>query len=115
MSIWTEPKYPGDAVRVLFLIRGGEHGDVRIQQYGTFLKAASFLPGMEESLPGDTPKVWPEKSESVHSTFAADEAFDRLVGEAYADGWQNYNPEVDPPELAEEGGVTIDWSTGRAI
>ncbi len=101
MSLWTEPKYPGDAVRMLMLKRGTgrdtELGDVRIQHYGMFFKAAAFLPGvLDPPHEGDTPKTWPEKSETAHTTFAADEAFDRLVGEAYADGWQNYyDPERD--------------------
>lgn len=117
MSLWTEPKYPGDAVRILRLKRGGELGDVRIQQYDTFFRAASFLPGVRESSPGDTRpgakgppgKTWPEKSEICHFTFSADEAFDRLVAEAYEGGWQNYNPEPEGDE------VTIDWSTGGRV
>ena len=100
-GLWTEPKYPGDAVRMLMLYRGGhgrpvELGDIRIQHYGTTLKVGSFLPGETECSPGDTPKTWPEK----HETFRADNqsdfadgAFDGYVQEAYADGWQNYYPE----------------------
>lgn len=95
-GLWTEPKYPGDAVRILMLFHHGrqEIGDIRIQQYDTFLKVGTFLPGVEECSPGDTPKVWPERNESFHSnqTDLADGQFDKYVQEAYADGWQNYHP-----------------------
>lgn len=94
-GLWTEPKYPGDAVRILMLKRGAELGDVRIQHYEHFVKVGSFLPGVEECSPGDTPKVWPEKSTTLHCGITADAEFDRLVQEAYADGWQNYDRERD--------------------
>lgn len=106
-GLWTEAQYPGDAVRILMLKRGHGRamvlGDVRIQRYDTSVKVGSFLPGDEECSPGDTPKVWPEKSEWFKSatyradnqTDLADAEFDRYVQEAYADGWQNYNPESD--------------------
>jgi hypothetical protein len=95
VSIWTEAKYPGDAVRIQQLHRAGEIGDIRIQFIRDGLvKVCSFLPGEEECSPGDTPKVWPEKSEYAMSSFAADEQFDKYVGEAYADGWQNYDRET---------------------
>jgi hypothetical protein len=102
--LWTIPRYPGDCVRSQLLRRGDEMGEVCLQLYETFATACSLLPGSNVSSCGDTPKTWPEKSQTVHSSQAADEAFDRLLGEAYADGWQNYDP---------EGGVTIDWMTGR--
>lgn len=97
-GLWTFPKYPGDAVRILMLYRGHgrdtELGDIRIQDYGDWVKVGSFLPGeVESSGDGDSPKVWPEKSETPASSFAADALFDNYVQAAYAEGWQNYYPD----------------------
>jgi hypothetical protein len=101
-GLWTEAKYPGDAVRILALYREyapGRHelGDIRIQHYETFVKVGSFLPGVTECSPGDTPKTWPE----VHNVYRgdnqadlADAEFDRYVQDAYADGWQNYDRNI---------------------
>lgn len=96
-GLWTEAKYPGDAVRIQMLYRRDargrvELGDIRIQKYDNVVRVASFLPGIEECSPGDTPKTAPEKS--MHYRFAdpADGEFDKYVQEAYADGWQNYDP-----------------------
>lgn len=97
MPKWTEPKHPGDDVRILMLHRAGEIGDVRIQHYGTFVKVGTFLPGEIECSPGDTPKVWPEKHETFRTdnqSDLADAEFDKYVGEAYEAGWQNFNPET---------------------
>lgn len=98
-GLWTEAKYPGDTVRIKMLYRGGhgqpmELGDVRIQQYESVLRVATFLPGYETSFPGDTPKMNPERS--MHCRFAdlADAKFDEYLEKAYADGWQNYEPEL---------------------
>lgn len=91
-GLWTKPQYPGDAVRILHLQRGGEKGDIRIQQYsqtGCSVCVAKFLPGSYVDLPGDTPKVEPNESEHATSSFAADVIFDRYVQEAYEQGWQN--------------------------
>lgn len=93
-GLWTKPKYPGDAVRILMLHRRGELGDIRIQDYETFVKVGSFLPGVEECSPGDTPKTWPENYMTFTSSPAADAMFDNYVQAAYADGWQNYDPET---------------------
>ena len=95
MSIWTEPRYPGDAVRILLLKRSDELGSIAIKQYGQTILVGSRLPDTR-----------PEKHEWCASSFAADEVFDKYANEAYADGWQN---------CAEPGGVTIDWMTGRAV
>lgn len=92
--LWTEAKYPGDSVRELALHRRGELGSIRIQQIRPdCVKVCSFLPGEVQDLPGDTPKVWPEKSEYITNSYAADELFDRYVQEAYGDFWFNYHPE----------------------
>jgi hypothetical protein len=89
-GLWTEPKYPGDAVRILPLKRGNEMGDVRIQAYmPAMVRVAAFLPGRDIFLPGDTPKTEPEKCEWCENSFTADELFDTYVQEAYAAGWQN--------------------------
>lgn len=100
--MWTEAKYPGDAVRILMLKRGHgremELGDIRIQDYGDFVKVGTFLPGETECSPGDTPKTWPEKHEIFrgdNQTDLADAEFDKYVQEAYAAGWQNFNPHAE--------------------
>lgn len=92
-GLWTEPKYPGDAVRILSLKRGGELGDVRIQHYGKKVRVATFLPGNSVCSAGDTPKTEPERSVWCANNFIADEFFDTYVADAYADGWDNYDPE----------------------
>lgn len=99
-GLWTEAKYPGDAVRILMLYRGNgrarEIGDIRIQHYSTYVKVGTFLPGETECSPGDTPKTWPEKHETFRAdneTDKADAEFDKYAQEAYAAGWQNYDPE----------------------
>ena len=107
MSIWTEPKYPGDEVRSLKLRRMGEIIVISIRQYGT--SGADVLVGSYLIERSGTPPKWAEKHEWCSSSYAADGVFDKYVAEAYAGGWQNYNPEV------EDGGVTIDWMTGKAI
>lgn len=92
-GLWTEPKYPGDTVRILMLHRDGEIGDIRIQQYTpTSACVACLLPGEQSCSPGDTPKTIPEKHTWHHNSFACDAIFDRYVQEAYEAGWQNYDP-----------------------
>lgn len=97
-ATWTEPKYPGDAVRIALLIRGDELGDVRIMDYGQSSKnryrIAAFLPGYEECTPGDTPKTWPEEDRWCTETGTATITFDQYVKAAHAAGWQDYNRET---------------------
>jgi len=95
MSLWTEPRYPGDAVREVMLHRRGEIGAVCIQHHGgaAHVRVCSFLPGVSMCSPGDTPKTIPEKQTWCTSSFAADELFDKYLGEAYKEFWQNYHPE----------------------
>lgn len=92
-GLWTEPRYPGDPVRILELYRGDFLGDIRIQHFGESVRVASFLPGVVVVSPGDTPKVEPEKAEWCTSSYRADEVFDKYVQEAYEDHWQNYHRE----------------------
>jgi hypothetical protein len=89
------------------LHRADEIGHVCIQHYGANVRVAAFLPGRVYHVPGDTPKVEPNKAEWCSSSFKADEVFDKYIQEAYACLWQNYEPE-------QSGGVTIDWSSGEA-
>jgi len=86
-GLWTDPQYPGDAVRLLSLKRGDEIGSIRIQHYGDFVKVGSFLPGVVD--PEDSSKVWPEKSTFYVFGDPADGKFDEYVQEAYAALWQN--------------------------
>lgn len=92
-GLWTEPKYPGDAVRIQMLHRGGVIGEIRIQHYGKKVRVGAFLPGRVVCSPGDTAKVEPDQHKWCTSSFAADEVFDKYIQEAYADFWQNYHPE----------------------
>lgn len=88
-GLWTKPKYPGDAVRILPLRRGDEFGDIRIQQYDQHVRVCAFLPGREVFLPGDTPKVEPERCMYYRFDNQADALFDNYVQDAYAEGWTN--------------------------
>lgn len=97
-TVWTEPKYPGDDVRIALLIRGAEIGDVRIQDYGEGInnryRVGQFLPGVEECSPGDTPKVWPERGAYCATPGEANSTFLEYVRLAREDGWQDYNRET---------------------
>lgn len=86
------PPIPGHAVRIIYLKRGDELGDIRIQwmDAGSY-RVGTFLPGNTVSNPGDTSKTEPEKNEWVGSRSAADEIFDRYVAEARAEGWTDYD------------------------
>jgi hypothetical protein len=97
-GLWTEPRYPGDTVRILQLYRGHgramELGDIRIQHIRKdCAKVCAFLPGVTECSPGDTPKTWPDHYRHCRFSQEADAAFDEFVQSAYAAGWQNYHPE----------------------
>lgn len=98
-GLWTEAKYPGDSVRCLMVYRRDavgriELGDVRIQQYDSYLKVGMFVPGIQDPpRAGDTPHVWPEKHRDVTNAYDADAVYDNYVQEVYAAGWQNYHPE----------------------
>lgn len=93
---WRTPKYPGDSILYVGLVRGDEMGDVRVQWYGNglkqedgdSLKVGSFLPGEVQSSPGDTPKVWPERSEYVTDKETAAKLFLAYVTEAVRNGWR---------------------------
>ena len=92
---WTTAQYPGDWVRQIRLRKGDEHGSIAIQDYSSTVvhprynyKIGAFLPGEIQDLPGDTPKIWPEKSEQVEDKAAADRIFDAYVQAAVADGWE---------------------------
>lgn len=84
---WTKPAQPGGAVRITYLERAQELGDVRIQQYDRKYRVAAFLPGVSVFLPGDTPKTEPEVSQWCAFPDFADRAFERLVIQAAGDGW----------------------------
>jgi hypothetical protein len=95
--IKAKADYPGDAVRDLLLHRGQELGMVKIQDYMDCMKdpknrfrVGSFLPGDYECSPGDTGKLWPEKKVNVGTIAEANDAFEILVAEALADGWERY-------------------------
>lgn len=85
---WTEPKYPGDSMLRVDLVRGDELGDVRVQWYDdTTLKVGAFLPGVTECSPGDTPKTWPEKFSWVTTKDEASKQVVQFLIAAYRDGW----------------------------
>lgn len=85
------PPIPGDAVRIIYLKRGDELGDIRIQWFDHAYRVGTFLPGNTVDNPGDTPKTEPEKHEFKNIRTAADAVFDRYVAEARAEGWTNYD------------------------
>lgn len=88
-----EPLYPGAAVLLTRFVRGDEVGDVRVQDYGSSnvgdhnYRIGTFLPGVVEESPGDTPKVWPEVHQWVGTWDAASDVFVRYVEAAKAAGW----------------------------
>lgn len=95
--IWTTAKWPGDSVRIVLLQRDGEIGSIRIQDYTGCMKdpnnnyqVGTFLPGETQSLPGDTPKTWPEYQTKTGDKDAANCIFDAYVETAHADGWKAY-------------------------
>lgn len=88
---WQTARYPGDAALIVLLTNGEDIGDVRVQEYGTdSFKVGSFLPGVVECSPGDTPKVWPERSEWVTDRPAAAKVLGRYLIEAFRAGWRLY-------------------------
>ena len=86
---WSEPKYPGDTVRIVRFERDGELGDVRIQHYGVgAYRVASFCPGYETSYPGDSPKMNPEDDRWCETVHGADTYFDWFVSKAKVAAWK---------------------------
>jgi hypothetical protein len=94
MVTWSKPRYPGDRVFSVLLLRGRELGSVDIRddkdvvkpEYGRF-RVGAYLPGEEQFLPGDTPKVWPEYGTRADSEDDAIVALATLVDIALRDGW----------------------------
>ncbi len=85
---WGKPDYPGASVKIAYMVRGEEMGDVRIQHYGpNKYRVGSFLPGVSVCLPGDTPKTEPEVCAWFNEPNFADRAFDEHVGAAKRQGW----------------------------
>lgn len=90
---WTKPKYPGDAVRIVYLTQNENIGDVRIQHYGVGkYKVAAFVPGHSFCYPGDTPKVEPEIYEWYENVTAVNNAFDRILAGVIKNGWTERMP-----------------------
>jgi hypothetical protein len=86
-GLWTEPAYPGDFVRALWLKRGDDKvAVIAIQRWEKTIRVGSFLPGVRQL---DTPSIVPEKSEYFVDANPADNLFDSYVQDAYAEGWQN--------------------------
>lgn len=88
---FLKPGYPGDAVLIQRFTRREEIGDVRIMQYGTpahdKFRIACFLPGESVFLPGDTPKVEPERDCWRNTEAAARRVFGIYVRTATHAGW----------------------------
>lgn len=86
---FTDPAYPGDAVLRADLVRDNVIGDVRVQWYGDkALRVGSFLPGVVIDLPGDTPKIEPERSEWAATREAAAREYVWQLVRALRDGWR---------------------------
>jgi hypothetical protein len=95
---WTHPRYPGDAVRIVYMTRirpdseagSSEIGDVRIQDYGAdCYHVAAFTPGYGTSGPGDTPKMNPDRDEWCSTETHANHEFNYQVARAHAEGWKD--------------------------
>jgi hypothetical protein len=87
---WKFPRYPGDAVRIMYLQRNNEIGDVRIQDYGAdCYHVAAFTPGYGTSGPGDTPKMNPDHSEWCANVAHANAEFELRLARAHAEGWKD--------------------------
>lgn len=91
---WSAPRRPGDTVRIEYLKRGDEIGNIRIQDYMDSIKTkyrykiGSFLPGEIQESSGDTPKVWPEKHKVSASVAQSNKQFNQYVNSAICDdGW----------------------------
>jgi hypothetical protein len=86
-----EPPYPGAPVLLTAFERGGEHGDVRVQDYGsqagTRYHVCCFIPGVVHDLPGDTPKVAPEIDSWAAGPEMAETIFFRYCDQVRAAGW----------------------------
>lgn len=89
---WTEGAHPGATVRIIYMIRGDEMGDIRVQDYGVGAieryRTGTFLPGSVTGSAGDTPKVEPEVSTWWMSAEAAELRLQHYVVDARAEGWE---------------------------
>jgi hypothetical protein len=102
---WTQPKYPGDAVRQILLTRTltldsgksfTDGGDIRIQHYNEKVRVAAFLPGYMIHYPGDTPKMEPEHEAwfLTEGAAEADARFDLYLKMAKSEGWVVLEPQT---------------------
>jgi hypothetical protein len=87
---WTvEPAHPGDMIGATALRRADDIGLVCVQHYGSILRVATFLPGREIFLPGDTPKVEPERYVmlSTDDRVGAERQYSAYLRDAQDAGW----------------------------
>lgn len=88
---FSEPKYPGDTILCQDFKRGDEYGSVRVQWYNDrSYCVGTFLPGNYVELPGDTPKVEPEKSSFRRGPGQAFAEFKRFCHRALKDDWEEF-------------------------
>lgn len=89
IEINETPRYPGYAIRIVYLRRGEETGDVRLEWYSDeSYRVAAFVPGrMTCVTEGDTPKMEPEWHEWVGSLTMAEHEFYYRIARCKADGW----------------------------
>lgn len=87
-----EVAYPGAPIAFVPLRKGDTLGDVRIQHFGNHVRVATFLPGITECSPGDTPKTWPEnyKTFPIGERAAIEKCFELFVTETRREGWIDY-------------------------
>lgn len=85
----AEPAHPGDIIGVVALHRGTDVGVVCAQHYGSLVRVATFLPGVEIWLPGDTPKTEPEHHQlfPIEDRTGAERLFDQYLRDAQDAGW----------------------------
>ncbi len=95
-AAWFAARYPGDADRTLNMVRRGELGCIRIQDYFpdgkcppscNRFRVGAFLPGRTTAIEGDTPKTEPEVYLSFSTPANANQRFEQFVEMAKSQGW----------------------------
>lgn len=84
---FTKAKYPGDSILIAVFRNGDDIGQIRIQQYEKNYRVGTFLPGVYICLPGDTPKVEPERHQWCNTPGEAELLFNIYKKFALAHGW----------------------------
>ena len=87
---WKERSRPplyGDPMCAVQFQRGDEDGDIVVEAYGLMFRVASFLPGNQVGMGGDTVKTEPERMHWCSTRAQAEETLDLHIALAKGDGW----------------------------